>query len=193
MLVAQAAGAAELFTGRSVDENRLEEIYGEIIREKRNIVLIGMPTCGKTTVGKILSEKLGMRFFDTDERITEKTGRTPAELIRSRGEEYFRELESEVIALVSQDNHTVISTGGGAVTVDKNVLSLKANGKIFFIDRPLEMLSFSPDRPLSSSMDALRRLYEKRIDLYRSAADVIVENDADIDTAVEIIRKDLLL
>ena len=193
MLVAQAVGAAELFTGGSIDKSRLEEIYGDILREKLNIVLIGMPTCGKTTVGKKLSEKLGMRFFDTDEQITEKTGQTPAEIIKSRGEEYFRALESEIIALISQNNHSVIATGGGAVTVDKNLLALKSNGKLYFLDRPLEMLKSSPDRPLSSSGDALKRLYEGRIALYRSAADVIVKNDADIDSAVEIIRKDLLL
>ena len=192
MLVTQAARAAELFTGKQIETDRFEEVYGEILREKRNIVLIGMPTSGKTTVGKILSERLGMAFFDTDEQITEKTGQTPAEIIKSRGEEYFRALESEVIARISQNNHSVIATGGGAVTVEKNVLSLKSNGKLFFLDRPLEMLISSQDRPLSSSGEALKKLYEKRIDLYRSAADVTVKNDADIESAVEIIRKDLL-
>lgn len=192
MLVAQAAAASKLFTGENVDKDSTERVYNEILSEKRNIVLIGMPTCGKTTVGKILSKQLGMDFYDTDELITVKTGHTPAEIIKEQGEKRFRETESEVIARLSNKNHCVIATGGGAVTVKENILSLKANGKLFFLDRPVSLLESAPDRPLSSNRETLEKLYESRIAIYKSAADKVVKNDADIHSAVDIIREDLM-
>ena len=131
-----------------------------------------------------------MPFFDSDEQITEKTGRTPAEIIKSDGEAAFRKTESETIRELSAETHVIIATGGGAVTVKENALSLKSNGRIYFIDRPLDMLTVTPDRPLSSSIKALKTVYENRIDLYRGTADIIVKNDTDINTVCERIRKD---
>lgn len=190
MLVMQAVGAAELFTGEKVSLDKVNDVYRAIKREKQNIVLIGMPSSGKTTIGKELSNKLGMPFFDSDEVIKNKTGRTPAEIIRSDGEPAFRKLESEVISELSKSNHIVIATGGGAPTVYDNVLSLKSNGRVYFIDRPYHLLEATPDRPLSSSKEALRSLYESRIDVYRAAADVRVNNDCDIEYVENYIRKD---
>lgn len=190
MLVMQGIKAAELFTDDEIDIKKSEEIFLKILRNKRNIVLIGMPTAGKTETGKRLSLRLNMPFFDSDSIITEKTGKTPAQIIKGEGETVFRKIESEVIRELSVNNHCIVATGGGAVTVDENITNLKANGKIYYVDRPLNLLTSSPDRPLSSSPKAILTLYENRKDLYKKAADKIINNNADIDSTAETIRKD---
>lgn len=193
MLVAQAYKSAELFSGKSMDECLIDKTYKQVLNSKRNIVLIGMPSSGKSTIGGMLSRILNMPLFDTDEYILKATGKTPADIIKCEGEAAFRQIESKVIADISVKNHCVISTGGGAVTVYRNIINLKANGKVYYIDRPLDLLKSTPDRPLSSSAEALKNLYDKRKDLYNNAADLTVKNDADINAAAEIIRKDFLL
>ena len=190
MLIMQAVKAAELFTDKSVDGKKADKTYRVILKRKRNIVLIGMPSSGKTTVGKELSRLLGMPFIDSDDVVTKKTGKTPAEIIKECGEPHFRAVESKVIAEISSCNHTVIATGGGAPTIYDNLLSLKSNGKVYFIDRPCDMLKATSDRPLSSSKDALLELYNKRIDIYRAAADVTVKNEKDIESVINEIRED---
>lgn len=190
MLVMQGIKAAELFTDDKIDIKKADEIFLKILRDKRNIVLIGMPTAGKTEIGKRLSLRLNMPFFDSDSIITEKTGKTPAQIIKGEGETVFRKIESEVIRELSVNNHCIIATGGGAVTVDENITNLKANGKVYYVDRPLNLLTSSPDRPLSSSPKAILTLYENRKYLYKKAADKVINNNADIDSAAETIRKD---
>ena len=193
MLVAQAYKSAELFSGKSIDESLIDKTYKQVLNSRRNIVLIGMPSSGKSTIGGILSNLLKMPLFDTDEHIFKMTGKTPADIINREGEAAFRRIESKVIADISVKNHCIIATGGGAVTVDGNIIRLKANGKVYYIDRPVDLLKSTPDRPLSSSAEALKNLYDKRKDLYNNAADLTVKNDADINTTAEIIRKDFLL
>ena len=189
MLVAQGYKSAELFFDTE-PKNSISAVYEKILSAKRNIVLIGMPSSGKTTIGKMLSEELGMPFFDSDEQITLNTGRTPADIIKNDGEPEFRRIESEVLAELSAKNHCVIATGGGAVTVEDNIFSLQSNGKIYFIDRPCELLISTPDRPLSSSKEAICELYSRRKNLYENAADVIIKNDCDIQSAVQRTEKD---
>lgn len=193
MLIAQAYKAAQLFTDENIDISVLQNAYDSILSQKKNIVLIGMPSAGKTTIGQMLSHSLDMPFFDSDEQITLKTGKTPAKIIKERGEAAFREIESKIIYELSLKNHAVIATGGGVPTVDENVLLLKSNGKIYFIDRPLTLLTPTDDRPLSSSKEALLSLYGKRKPIYEAAADKRVINDKDVSSAVDIIRKDFLL
>lgn len=193
MLVAQAYKSAELFSGKSIDESLIDKTYKQVLNSRRNIVLIGMPSSGKSTIGGILSNLLKMPLFDTDEHIFKMTGKTPADIINREGEAAFRRIESKVIADISVKNHCIIATGGGAVTVDGNIIRLKANGKVYYIDRPVDLLKSTPDRPLSSSAEALKNLYDKRKDLYKNAADLTVKNDAGINEAAEIIRKDFLL
>ena len=190
MLIAQAYKAAQLFTGSNIDITLAENAYEKVLTQKRNIVLIGMPSAGKTTIGQMLSRSLDMSFFDSDEQITLVTGKTPAEIIKDRGEAAFREIESKVIYELSLKNHVIIATGGGTPTVHKNTLFLKANGKIYFIDRPLTLLTPTADRPLSSSKPALINLYNEREPVYKAAADERVINDKDASSAVNIIRKD---
>ena len=190
MLIAQAYKAAQLFINGDISISCAENAYNKALMQKQNIVLIGMPSAGKTTIGKMLSSSLGMPFFDSDEQITVKTGKTPAEIIKTLGEAAFRDIESKIIYELSLKNHAVIATGGGAPTIPENVLSLKSNGKIYYIDRPMTLLTPTADRPLSSSKEALLSLYNKRKPIYESAADVFIINDKDVSCAVNTIRKD---
>lgn len=138
-----------------------------------NIVLTGMPGCGKSTVGKLLNID-GFEFIDTDTEIEKCCGCTIKELIATKGEKHFRDLESEVIRDVSTKKCRVISTGGGAILREENVQALKQNGTLFFINASLSRLRATDDRPLSDTEDKLVRLYNERIDIYRRTADVIV-------------------
>lgn len=190
MLVSQAYRSAELFSTESIDCKKIDEIYNELLKEKQNIVLIGMPSAGKTTIGSMLSKTLNMPFFDSDDVVNLKTGKTPAEIIKTQGEAAFRQIESEVIYELSLKNHTIIATGGGVPTVADNVTALKQNGRIYYIDRPIDLLEATQDRPLSSCKDDLISLYHKREKLYINAADKRIVNDKDLCCAAEEIRKD---
>ena len=174
MLVAQAARAAEIFTGDPVGEDRVEKVYRDLARQKEDLVLVGMPGCGKSTLGRMAAKKLGMDFFDADEVLQRETGLHPADFIRQRGEEAFRDAEEKVLRDLSARHHAVIATGGGAVLRRENVLNLKGNGRIVFIDRAAADLPVTADRPLSSDRAKLARLYEEREPLYRAAADEVI-------------------
>lgn len=191
MLVAQAAFAAEKFVGKTVAPERIDEIYNEIYSSKQSIVLVGMPGCGKSTVGKILSEKLGLEFIDTDELITQKTGKTPSEIISERGESEFRDIESEVIREVAVLQSKVISTGGGAVLRKVNVELLKENGRVYFIDRPLEELVPTSNRPLSADRQALEKRFKERYHIYCSCCDYRVETVGTAEKYAGIVLKEL--
>jgi len=180
MLVAQAVYAAEKFKGIKINESEIDRIYNEILRDKQNIVLIGMPSSGKTALGKIIAEKTGKKFIDTDALIIEKYGNIP-DIFKDKGEEYFRELESKVITEVSVLQSSVIATGGGAILNPENTDLLKANGILIFIDRPLDMLITTDDRPLSSNREQLKKRYEERYDIYCRSADYIINADGDIE------------
>lgn len=189
MLVAQAVLASELFKGEAVDVKKItDETFSEIMREKQNIVLVGMPGCGKTTVGKILSQELGKSFTDTDEIIEEKYG-SIVEIFKVFGEEYFRDRESEAIKTVAYQTKTVIATGGGAILRSENIQRLRQNGKVFFLDRPLDNLLPTDDRPLSNSRETLEKLFNERYETYKASADVTICVDGDAeDTARKIME-----
>ena len=174
MLVAQAALAAELFVGKTVEESKIKEIYRQILKSKQNIVLTGMPGCGKSSAGRFIAEKLGAQFIDTDDKITQKMGIPPSEIINSKGEQVFRDIESDIIKELSQLNGCVISTGGGAVLRKENIENLRKNGIIYFINRPLEDIKISDDRPLSSTREMLKKRFEERYNIYCNSADVII-------------------
>lgn len=189
MLVAQAAKAAELFTGQKIPEPKIGQIYHDLLIKKQNIVLIGMPTSGKTTVGKALAGALSLAFVDTDELFAETTGQTPNEFLRTHSETEFRDRESDIITALRLHG-TVIATGGGAVLREKNVSALKRDGKVYFLDRPFDKLSAADDRPLSSDRQALRRLFDERYEIYRSAADRHIDAAEDVETVKNTIIKD---
>lgn len=191
MLVAQAVYASALFLGREADESVIDSVYERIAREKRNVVLVGMPSCGKTTVGKRLAELTGREFVDTDEEILKRIGMSIADFFAKHGEDAFRKIESEVIADLVKDAGLVVSTGGGAVLKKENVRAIKRNSIVVFVDRPLDMLVATDDRPLSSSVDKVKKLYEQRYDIYKSVADEIVDGSGDIDEVANQIRRKL--
>lgn len=179
MLVAQAVRASEIFLGKQYSSGTVDEIYNKIKGEKENIVLIGMPASGKSTVGKIIAKKTGRTLVDTDELIVKKTGMEIAEIFSRFGEEKFREIESEIIAEISDSSSLIIATGGGAVLRSENVHSLKKNGRLCFIDRPLENLVPTDSRPLSSSREAIEKRYEERYGIYSSVCDLKIDADCE--------------
>ncbi|MBR6795687.1 MAG: AAA family ATPase [Clostridia bacterium] len=173
MLVAQAAVSCGLFTGDKPQRKEIDDIHRAIANHVANIILVGMPGCGKSTVAEILAQKEGRRVIDTDALITERTGKTPAEIIKEEGEETFRRYESEAIKEAGKQSNAIIATGGGAVTREENLAPLKQNGKIALILRPLDLLARA-DRPLSTG--DLRALYRNRLPKYVRFADFSVEN-----------------
>jgi len=171
MLVAQAVRASEIFLDTTYPEELCERVFGKIESDKRNIVLIGMPASGKSTVGKIIAEKLCRPLFDTDILIEERTGMSIPDIFKAHGEPAFRDIEQEVISKASDKTGAVIATGGGAILREDNINALRKNGNIYFIDRPLDMLIPTADRPLSSSKEDIERRYHERYDKYVNAAD----------------------
>lgn len=192
MLVMQAILAAERFFDKPVPKEKAESIYQELLRMKKNIVLIGMPGSGKTTVGKILSEKLKMPLFDSDEIIIRETGREISDIFEKDGESAFRKLENEAIFSLSGKTGAIISTGGGAVLNPENIKNLSKNGKIYFIDRPLGNLVPTGDRPTASSIEAIKKRFEERYEIYCSSADKIINADCTAEEVSEKIKEDFL-
>lgn len=191
MLVGQAVFAAEKFKGIKIETEKIDSIYNEILSNKQNIVLVGMPSSGKTTVGKLLAEELGREFVDTDELIVSKYGDIAA-IFQEKGESGFRVIESEVIKEVAALQGKVIATGGGAVLNKKNIDLLKLNGKIYFLDRPLESLIATDDRPLSRDKEMLEKRYSERYEIYCGCCDKrIISNGAPNDAANSI-KEDFL-
>lgn len=190
MLVSQAAYAVEKFIGLPVDDSKVENIYRNLYKSKMNIVLIGMPSSGKSTVGKKLSEKLSKRFIDTDEVVVEKCKKTISEIFAEEGESGFRTAEKNAISEISKNNAQIIATGGGAVLNSQNTETLKSNGRIYFIDRPFEKLITTSDRPLSSNRNDLRKLYDERYGIYKKTADVIIDGSGTVDEVAQKIAED---
>lgn len=174
MLVFQAARSEELFTGETIPREKIDRVYKDLLSRERNVVLTGMPSCGKTAVGRLIAEKTGKEFVDLDGYIGKKTGKSPAELIVNEGEAAFRALEKTAVRELLPKRGAVIAAGGGTVLDEENVRRLKANGKVFFLDRPLEALTPGGGRPLSDTPEKLRELYALRRPRYLEAADAVV-------------------
>ncbi|MBQ7010320.1 MAG: hypothetical protein IJN63_01305 [Clostridia bacterium] len=183
MLFFQAVRACELFFDEQIDENEAEKLYRSFKADKLNITLVGMPGSGKSTVGKLLAEKLGRKFVDTDEIIEAENGMTCSELIEKYGEAEFRRRETEAVKKAGAMTNAVIATGGGVVTIKENTDLLRQNSRIYFLDRDLCELP-TDGRPLSN-LYGVGALYEKRLPLYRALSDCAVkvcgaENTAEI-------------
>lgn len=189
MLVSQAVLASEIFLDTKYPEDVTEQVYRKVKSSKENIVLTGMPGSGKSTVGKLLAQKLGRTYADTDERITEKTGMTPAQIITQQGETAFRDIETQVIRELSASNSTVIATGGGAILRAENVDALRMNGKLFFLDRPVDQLIPTQDRPLSSTKEAVLKRFSERYPIYNATADVVVPNKTTAEAAATLVER----
>lgn len=181
MLVKQAVRASEYFFDTQYDPSLTERIYKKVLADKENITLVGMPSCGKSTIGKLIAERTGREFIDTDSIIVERYGDI-SELFAAKGERFFRDKETEIIDEVSKKTGAVISTGGGAVLREENVRLLKQNSRIYFLDRPLDLLCPTDDRPLAGSREKIESLYKERYGIYESISDekVAVENDPSV-------------
>lgn len=179
MLVAQALYAIEIFLNKSLDKKLIDKVYRDVLRKKSNIVLIGMPTCGKSTIGKKIANKFGLDFVDTDQEITKIIKMKIKDYFALFGEEPFRNLETEVVMKYFLSTPKVISTGGGIIKRKINMDLLKQNGFVYFIKRDLDLLKPSHKRPLSSNVNDLKKLYEERLPIYEKYADEIIDNNDD--------------
>ncbi len=171
MLVKQAIIASSLFTGQAENPVMADVIYSRLLREKENLVLVGMPGSGKSTVGAILAKKTGRKLVDLDEEIARRSGMTIPQIFQTRGEAAFRDLETQVIRELAGTTSAILPTGGGAILRDENVTALKQNGRLFFLDRPLEALLPTADRPLGDSREKIAALYAARYDRYLAVSD----------------------
>lgn len=187
MLVAQAWESAQCFTGHTIPEGKIGMIYDHLRRQMENIVLVGMPGCGKSTIGKLVAEKTGKQFVDIDAVVAEKCDCSIPEFFRQHGESAFRTLETMSLAEFGKASGLVISTGGGCVTRTENHPLLHQNGRIFCIDREISLLPVD-GRPVSQS-NSLSQLYNVRKPLYDHFSDHHIDNNSDIHSAVNEIIK----
>ena len=186
MLVVQAAIASERYFGATEkDEDTLQELYEEVLCRQQNIILVGMPGCGKSTVGKMVAEATGRPFYSSDAIFTAENGITPGECIRRFGEEGFRLKEHEILLSLAEKNGCVIATGGGSVLDVTNMDALRQNGVIFWLRRDTELLE-TQDRPLSVNLPAL---YAEREPFYEMESDFSIENNTTPEKAAAHLRE----
>ena len=189
MLVRQAHGAAELFTGHEIPEERVEAALETVSRRVENIVLIGMAGCGKTAVGRLVSQALGRTFVDTDALVEREAGMSIPQIFETQGEAAFRKQEAEAVFQASRMSGAVIATGGGAVLDPENRRALRQNGRVFFLQRPVKDLP-REGRPLSMRAPDLEALYEERLPIYLDCCDSLIHNRGSLQEAAnEIIQE----
>jgi len=197
MLIVQAIKAHEIAMNTDVSKEKIDEIFNLLVKEKRNIALIGMPGSGKTTIANILSEKLNKKIIDIDKYIIEKENMSIEEIFNKNSEQYFRKLENIACKEISQMSGVIISTGGGVVKNKENIDFLKANCVIYFINRSVDNIydvlvnniKNDKNRPLLKSKDDLMNLYNQRIDLYKKYSDYILDNNGNIENCINDILK----
>ncbi|MBR7101833.1 MAG: shikimate dehydrogenase [Clostridia bacterium] len=190
MLVSQAVYASEIFTGQKYGSDLCDKVFKEILKKKENIVLIGMPSSGKTTVGKYLSKVMEREFIDTDEEIIKKIGMDIPSYFAKYGEDSFRQVECDVISDVSKSNGKIISTGGGCILRHENVVNLKQNGRIYFLNRSIDLLTPTSSRPLASDRAAIKRRFEERYEIYKLSADCEIEANGTVEQVGSLIREE---
>ena len=188
MLVAQAKRAEELFFDKVIPDGETENIITQLWRDRTNLVLVGMPGCGKTTVGRALARLSGKPFVDLDEEIVRRADKPIPEIFRTEGEEAFRALEAQALAEICAQSGQVIATGGGAVLRTENRAAMRRTGWVYFLRRALEELP-TDGRPLSQK-GSLEEMYRVRKPLYSAAADVVIDNSVALEETAELIWRD---
>ena len=187
MLVAQAKAASEWFTGKTIADGVIDAVHAILHSEMENIILIGMPGCGKSTIGRLLAEKTGRQFVDADEQICTLAKKDIPHIFAEDGEDAFRTLETQVLQLLGKESGLVIATGGGCVTQPRNYPLLHQNGRIYWLQRNLDRLP-TEGRPLSQAQN-LGQMYQDRAPLYEFFADEIIENHGTPDETVAMIAE----
>ena len=182
MLIAQAKAAAELFTGHPIDDAIIPRIYNTLLKKMKNLILVGMPGSGKSTVGKLYAQSHGLSFVDSDSEIEKIIGISILEYIDNFGETSFRRLESRVLEDLSKHSGYVIATGGGCVTNADNYRFLHQNGNICWLQRDLSLLS-TQGRPLSIQY-GVQQLFNNRKELYERFSDYTVSNNHDLESTI---------
>ena len=186
MLVSQAKRASEIFTDSKIPDEMTFSVYEDLLRQTENVILIGMPGCGKSTIGRLLSEATGRELLDIDSIITENIGMTIPEFFAKYGEAEFRKKETEALGEACKLSGKIIATGGGVVTQERNYPLLRQNGRIFFIDRPLSELS-KKGRPISQARP-IEDIAAERMPAYISWSDERIPMETSA-KAAEIIGK----
>lgn len=190
MLVSQAVHAVELFIDTKFEKTKTDEIFNKILKEKENIVLIGMPSCGKTTIGKILAQKLSRELIDIDDEIVKHIGCEIAEFFKTHTEKEFRDTETQITKEISKKNGVIIATGGGCVLRDENTRALRQNGKLYFLDRDLSNLTPTDSRPLATKKEAMEKLYKERYGIYTSKCDCRIDGNLTPQVEANLIEKE---
>ena len=188
MLVQQAVRAEELFFDRTVPVEETEKIVAQLWHDRTNLVLVGMPGCGKTTVGRALAALSGRPLVDLDGEIVRRAGRSIPDIFREEGEEAFRDLESQVLAQVCAQSGQIVATGGGSVLREDNRSALRRTGRVYFLRRELDLLP-RDGRPLSQAGN-LAEMYRVRRPLYQAAADVVIDNSVPLEETAQLIWRD---
>ena len=186
MLVAQAKERAEWFSGETIPDSRIVQIHAALQAQMENIILVGMPGCGKTTIGRLLARETGKQFVDADEALEARVGRKITDIIPTDGEAAFRCLETETLAELGKQSGFVIATGGGCVTQERNYPLLHQNGTILWLTRALDKLP-TEGRPLSQT-GKLQQMLATRQPMYRRFADAVIENDGTVEETLAQIR-----
>ena len=189
MLVAQAKYAVEIFLDTHLEDARIAEINTPLLKERSNLVLVGMSGGGKSTIGKRAAEKLSKGFVDTDDLIIERIKMPIAEFFAKEGEPAFREIETKVIHEVSSQNNLVIATGGGIIKNPLNVEYLKRNGRLIWLKRDADLLQTGNGRPLAPDQAAAQKLYHERLPLYTAAAEAIAENNGTFEEGLSAVLR----
>lgn len=190
MLAAQAAYASALFRGCQATQAEIDLAYQTVLRQMENIVLIGMPSSGKSTVGRLLAQHTGKAFVDTDALVEQAVGMSVPDYFAVQGESAFRNREREAVAAAAAVGGQVIATGGGVILREENLRALRRCGRLVFLDRSPDRLTATADRPLSADPDALRRRYEERYDRYRAAADLRVDGNGSAEETAAMIERE---